>query len=135
MLEVVIFYVPLIEFRELTKQLFLGNYALGHKLNVMGFEDEDKEAYDFLIEMQHLHHKMEMLIEKYNMRNRVLSVVVTGVLEAIDEDNSNMKALFSYNLGSREEVEVITEFIQNTFDEQEGPDLDDLLDDLGISLN
>ena len=125
----------MIEFRELTEQLFLGNDALGHKLNVMEFEDEDKEAYDFLIEMQHLHHKMEMLIEKYDMRNRVLSVVVTGVLEPIDDENSNMKALFSYNLGSREEVDVITDFIVNTFNEQEGPDLDDLLGDLGISLN
>lgn len=101
----------------------------------MEFEDEDKEAYDFLIEMQQLHHKMEMLIERYNMRDRVLSVVVTGILEPVDEENSNMKALFSYNLGSREEVDVITEFIANTFEDQEGPDLDDLLGDLGISLN
>lgn len=101
----------------------------------MEFEGEDKEAYDFLIEMQHLHHKMEMLIERYNMRERVLSVVVTGVLEPVDEDNSTMKALFSYNLGNREEVDVITEFIKNTFDEQEGPDLDDLLGGLDISLN
>jgi hypothetical protein len=98
-------------------------------------EDKDTEDYDFLIEMQQLHHKMEMLIEKYDMRDRVLSVVVTGVLEAVDEENSNMKALFSYNLGSSEEVDVIVDFIKNTYEDQEGPDLDDLLGDLGISLN
>lgn len=102
----------------------------------MMMENKDTEEYDFLIEMQHLHHQMEMLIEKYGMRDRVLSVVVTGVLEPIDEDNSTMKALFSYNLGSSDEMEVMTDFIKNTYEEQNnGPDLDDLLGDLGISLN
>ena len=98
-------------------------------------EDEDKQAYEFMIEMQHLHHKMEMLIETYGMRQRVLSVVVTGLLDEIDEENSTMKALFGYNLGSKDEVDVITEFIKNTVDDQQGPDLDGLLGDLGISLN
>ena len=78
---------------------------------------------------------MEMLIEKYGMRNRVMSVVVTGLLEPIDEDNSTMKALFSYNLGSYDELDVMIDFIKNTYEEQDGPDLVDLLGDLGISLN
>ena len=98
-------------------------------------ENKDTEEYDFLIEIQQLHHQMEMLIEKYGMRDKVMSVVVTGVLEAIDEENSTMKALFSYNLGSSDEMEVMTDFIKNTYEEQSGPDLDDLLGDLGISLN
>lgn len=98
-------------------------------------ENKDTEEYDFLIEMQQLHHQMEMLIEKYNMRDRVMSVVVTGILEAIDDENSNMKAIFSYNLGSLEELEAMTDFIKNTYEDQNGPDLDDLLGDLGISLN
>ena len=98
-------------------------------------ENKDTAEYDFLIEMQQLHHQMEMLIEKYGMRNRVMSVVVTGVLEPIDEDNSTMKALFNYNLGSYDELDVMIDFIKNTYEEQDGPDLDDLLGDLGISLN
>lgn len=102
----------------------------------MMMENKDTEEYDFLIEMQQLHHQMEMLIEKYGMRDRVMSVVVTGVLEPIDADNSTMKALFSYNLSSSDEVEVMTDFIKNTYEDQnDGPDLDDLLGDLGISLN
>ena len=64
-----------------------------------------------------------------------MSVVVTGLLEPIDEDNSTMKALFSYNLGSYDELDVMIDFIKNTYEEQDGPDLDDLLGDLGISLN
>ena len=68
-------------------------------------DNEDTEDYQFLIEMQQLHGQMEVLIERYNMRDRVMSVVVTGLLEPIDEDTSQMKALFSYNLGSKEEME------------------------------
>tara|TARA_Y100001972_G_scaffold39076_1_gene48254 strand:- start:832 stop:1134 length:303 start_codon:yes stop_codon:yes gene_type:complete len=98
-------------------------------------EYEDTEDYEFLLEMQKLHGQMEVLIEKYNMRDRVMSVVVTGVLEAIDEETSQMKALFTYNLGSNEEMEEMVSFIENTYRDQSGPDLDELLGGLDISLN
>ena len=84
--------------------------------------DEDNEHY-------------ELLIERYNMRDKVMSVVVTGVLEPIDEDTSQMKALFSYNLSSEEEMEEMVRFISRTYKDQDEPDIDDLLDGLGISLN
>lgn len=95
------------------------------------------EDYNFLLEMQALHHQMELIIEKYNFRDRVMSVVVTGLLDPIDDETSSMKALFSYNLSSQEEVKEITDFIENTYEEREknGDDLDDLLGGLGISLN
>jgi hypothetical protein len=99
--------------------------------------DKDMEDYNFLLEMQALHHQMELIIEKYNFRDRVMSVVVTGLLDPIDDETSSMKALFSYNLSSQEEVKEITDFIENTYEEREknGDDLDDLLGGLGISLN
>ena len=98
--------------------------------------NKDMEDYDFLLEVQDIHHQMEMLIEKYGMRDRVMSVMVTGVLEPIDEDTSSMKAMFSYNLDSKEEMAEIVNFIQNTYQEgDDEPDLDDLLGGLGISLN
>jgi len=95
------------------------------------------DDYNFLLEMQGLHHQMELLIEKYNFRDRVMSVVVTGLLDPIDEETSNMKAVFSYNLSSRDEVKEITEFIENTYEEEKSnqDDLRDFLGDLGISLN
>lgn len=96
---------------------------------------EDTEDFQFLMEMQQLHSQIEILIERYNMRERVMSVVVTGVLEPIDEDTSSMKALFSYNLGSQEEMQEMINFISNTYEDQSGPNLDDLLGGLDISLN
>ena len=99
-------------------------------------DNKDMEDYDFLLEMQQLHHQMEMLIEKYGMRERVMSVVVTGVLEPLDEESSTMKALFSYNLNSVDEMQEMVNFIQSTYKDEGGdPDLDGLLDGLGISLN
>jgi len=98
-------------------------------------DSEDTEDYEFLLEMQQLHSQMEVLIERYDMRDRVMSVVVTGVLEPIDDDTSQMKALFSYNLGSKEEMEEMVSFIANTYKDQNGPDLDELLGGLDISLN
>ena len=52
--------------------------------------DEDNQDYEFLLEMQALHSQMEVLIEKYDMRDRVMSVVVTGVLEPVDDETSQM---------------------------------------------
>jgi len=46
-----------------------------------------------------------------------------------------MKALFSYNLSSEEEMEEMVRFISRTYKDQDEPDIDDLLDGLGISLN
>ena len=97
--------------------------------------DEDNDHYEFLLEMQRVHGEMELLIERYNMRDKVMSVVVTGVLEPIDEDTSQMNALFSYNLSSEEEMEEMVRFISRTYKDQDEPDIDDLLDGLGISLN
>jgi len=96
---------------------------------------EDTEDYEFLLEMQQLHSQMEILIERYDMRDRVMSVVVTGVLEPIDDDTSQMKALFSYSLGSREEMEEMVSFIKKTYKDQNDSDLDELLGGLDISLN
>lgn len=99
-------------------------------------EDKYKDMYEsgFFIEIQELHQAMEEVIEKYGMKDRCMSVVVTGILDPIDDDTSQLKALFSYNLESKDELEEIINFINSTYDDQ-NPDLDDLLDGLGISLN
>lgn len=98
--------------------------------------DKYKDMYEsgFFIEIQELHQAMEEVIEKYGMRDRCMSVLVTGILDAVDEETSQLKALFSYNLESRDELDEIIQFITNTYEDQ-NPDLDDLLDGLGISLN
>mgnify|MGYP003148988566 FL=1 len=90
---------------------------------------------DFLMEVQRLLMEYEALVDKYEMRDRVLSIFVAGVLEPIDESMSNMRAMYNYILDNREELDTLLDFIDKSYEETKGPDLDNLLDGLGISLN
>jgi hypothetical protein len=80
----------------------------------------DKEG--FLLEIPRLAFEMERVIEKYGVRDEVLSLMVTGLVEEDEEDPEE-------NLNFVEET-----FIPSDKGD-EGPDLDDLLSGLGISLN
>jgi hypothetical protein len=93
------------------------------------------EEDDFLMEVQRLFIEYEALLDQYEMRDRVLSIFVAGVLEPIDESMSNMRAMYNYILDNREELDTLIDFIDKSYEERRGPDLDNLLDGLGISLN
>lgn len=93
------------------------------------------EEDDFLMEVQRLFMEYEALVDQYEMRDRVLSIFVAGVLEPIDESMSNMRAMYNYILDNREELDTLLDFIDKSYEETKGPDLDNLLDGLGISLN
>ena len=72
------------------------------------------------------------------MSDRVLSAFVVGLLEEIDEDTSNMKAFFHYNIQNNTELEVINQFMIDSYsapEQDSEQELKDLLNELGISLN
>jgi hypothetical protein len=94
----------------------------------------------FFAEMYSLVKKMEETIEEFDMKDRVLAAIVVGVLdlEAIEfgEEESEMKTMYSFNLQSRSELGALKEVMDTAYqDDDDEPDLDDLLDGLGISLN
>ena len=93
------------------------------------------EEDDFLMEVQRVFMEYEALLDQYEMRARVLSIFVAGVLEPIDDSMSNMRAMYNYILDNREELDTLIDFIDKSYEERRGPDLDNLLDGLGISLN
>ena len=99
--------------------------------------DKYKDMMDegFWMEARELHMAMDELIEKYDVRGRVMNCMVTGLLEPIDDDTSEMRAIFSYSIETKEELDEIVSFIVSTFEDQSGPDLNGLIDGLGISLN
>ena len=80
---------------------------------------------------------MDALADKYDVRDNLMSIVITGLLEETPDGTTKLKAIYSYNLNNREELEEILDFAQNTYEdpEDDGPDLTGFLDDLGISLN
>ena len=94
------------------------------------------KEHAFLLEIQRLALEMDILIEKYDVRDKVVSVMVTGIINEEEFGESQLKAIYSYSLDSRNELECIMEFIGSTWtDEDEGyRDIDDLLDGTGIEL-
>ena len=97
----------------------------------------------FLLEIQRLALEMDMLIDKYDVRDKVVSVMVTGLLDDDFFGEPRLKAIYSYSLDSRSELDSIIDFIDTTWDDinTETPeqiegykDIDDLLDGTGIEL-
>lgn len=92
---------------------------------------------DFLMEIQQKLMEIDEIIDKYEMRDQLMSIFVVGVLEPYTDTTSTMKTMYGYSLDSEEELNTIIDFIRETWKEQKdiGGDLDDLLNGLGISLN
>ena len=98
----------------------------------MNYEDTE-----FLSELYAKVLEIEELVRARGYEDRVMSAIVVGLMEEIEnpEDESvEMKSLFSYNLDSRDELEIIIDVMNSTY-EEDGGELRDMLGDLGISLN
>lgn len=98
---------------------------------------KDKE---FIAEAYSLIVKIEELIKSYGYEDRVLSAMLLGILD-IDFDDEirigeeiQIKSVFSYNLDSKEELEMMKEIMDSQFEDPDD-DIDKLLGDLGIHLN
>lgn len=133
-LEIIPFDILLILSTKVAEHPLLGDFAFWHKLIAM-MED------DFLMEVHRLAIELELLIDKYDVRDKVLSMVVVGVLDAMqdDEEKSRMKAIYSHNMQDELELQTLIDFATETWRENKdidrGLDFDDLFDGLGISLN
>ena len=82
---------------------------------------------------------MDDLVEKYGMRERFVSVLVSGFLEEDDFGEMKMNAIYSYHIDSFFELEEIVNFISTTYDydppytiEDFEDDVDEILKDLNI---
>jgi hypothetical protein len=91
----------------------------------------------FFAEMYSLVKKMEETIDEFEMKDRTLASIVVGVIdfEAVEDgdESAEMKTMYSFNLESRAELDTLKEVMDSAY--QENDSLDDLLGDLGISLN
>ena len=97
-----------------------------------------KEEADFIAEVYSYVQKIEDMINASEYRDRIMAGMVIGLMDEFDiekdPDNVEMKSLFSFNLSSRSELEIIKEIMDEMYTES-GGDLEDMLGDLGISLN
>ncbi len=67
---------------------------------------KDMKEHAFLLEIQRLAIEMDLLIEKYDVRDKVISVMVTGLINEEECGESQLKAIYSYSLDSRNELEL-----------------------------
>ena len=92
----------------------------------------------FFAEMYSLVKKMEETIDEFDMKERVLASIVVGVLDldAIETGatETEMKTMYSFNLQDRAELQTVKDVMDNAYKDSNN-DLDDLLGELGISLN
>ena len=95
------------------------------------------EDVEFLSELYAKITDIEEFVRERGYEDRVMSAIVVGLMEEIEspEDESvEMKSLFAYNLDSRQELDIIVDIMQSTY-EDDDDSLRDMLDGLGISLN
>tara|TARA_R100001509_G_scaffold156157_1_gene119192 strand:- start:206 stop:505 length:300 start_codon:yes stop_codon:yes gene_type:complete len=96
------------------------------------------EDVEFLSELYSKVLEIEKLVKERGYEDRVMSAIVVGLMDEIEsaEDESvEMKSLFSYNLDSTEELDIMVDLMRETFDGGGNNELRDMLGDLGISLN
>ena len=99
--------------------------------------DMNYEDVEFLSELYAKITDLEEFVKDRGYEDRVMSAIVVGLMEEIEnpEDESvEMKSLFAYNLDSRQELDIIMDIMQNTY-EDDDDSLRDMLNSLGISLN
>ena len=95
------------------------------------------EEVELLSEIYAKIREIEDLIEERGYSDRIMSAMVVGLMDEIEspEDESvEMKSLFSYNLQSNTELDIIVDLMKSTYDGR-NDELGDMLNDLGISLN
>lgn len=93
----------------------------------------NKDRTDFLFEMKELAQKMDELIDQYNVREDFVSIFVAGLASESDNGDINLTAMYKYDIQDLDQLDAILEFVKETCDP--GPNLDDLLSGLDISLN
>jgi hypothetical protein len=96
------------------------------------------EDVEFLSELYTKILEIEDLVKERGYENRIMSAIVVGLMDEIEsaEDESvEMKSLFSYNLDSTEELDIVVDLMRETYEDRNDSDLRDMLGDLGISLN
>ena len=92
----------------------------------------------FFAELYSLVKKMEETIEEFDMKDRTVASIVIGVIDydAVEsgDTEAEMKTMYSFNIQDRQELETVKTIMDNAYKDEDDP-LDNLLGDLGISLN
>lgn len=102
----------------------------------------DDNTVEFLLNAQDLVRQFETLIDKHDMRDRVISSMMIGVIQddeeedvEDDEEMINIKSIYNFNVADTNELDLVLSFMKQVYDQNSDNGLSDLLNGTGISLN
>lgn len=93
-----------------------------------------EENTEFLMLVKEHFEAIAELIREFEMEDKVIAASVIGLLDPIDDSHSDMTAIYAMNIEDREELDVIIDFLNDAWEEN-NPDINGLINGLGISLN
>ena len=99
----------------------------------MNFEDKDNLT-SFLLEIQKLQMKLESTVKEYGYEDSIISLSLCDLVVKEDVED-HLKAIYGYNIPNLDTLEDILEFIRDSYGPDDSDDLNDMLNDLGISMN
>tara|TARA_R100000700_G_scaffold10439_2_gene15234 strand:- start:10829 stop:11119 length:291 start_codon:yes stop_codon:yes gene_type:complete len=95
----------------------------------MNYKDTEffSELYSKLLEI-------EDFIDREGYTDRVMSSMVIGLIENEKGNELEVKSVYSYNLVSRQELQVMKDIMDRTYVDEQDSGLGGFLGDLGIEL-
>lgn len=94
---------------------------------------------EFFFEVQKLALQMDDLIDRYDNREEVVCVFLTGSITEDEFGDTTVQAVYGMHVDSSDELESVLEFFRQVYENNEDlgdePNWGDFLGDFGISLN
>lgn len=97
----------------------------------------DREA--FFEQMQSLARQIDDLIDKYDAREEIVCMFLTGSITEDEFGDTTVQAIYGMNVRDEDELDDVLDFFKHVYqhnkDVGDEPDWGSFLDDFGISLN
>tara|TARA_R100000742_G_C4181900_1_gene16748 strand:- start:145 stop:435 length:291 start_codon:yes stop_codon:yes gene_type:complete len=95
------------------------------------------ENYEFFEEIKTIAKKLDRLIDKYNLRSEVISILAVGVIEEFDfsSDTARIKAIYNFNISDESEIDEICDLVKTEFNSRNKGKGPNYTDDFGFFMN
>ena len=95
------------------------------------------ENYEFFKELKSIAKKLDYLIDKYNLRGEIVSILAVGIIEDInlDENKARMRAMYNFNICDESEIDEICDLVKTEFRSRDKENKPNYIDDFGFFMN
>lgn len=94
----------------------------------------------FFNEVKEIAKQMDELIDRYDARNEVVCIFLTGSITEDENGDTTVQAVYGMNVKDEDELDDVLDFFKHVYhntadDDDDEPDWGNFLGDFGISLN